>query len=119
VVTQAADAVVITDLDGNIEYVNPAFERTTGYTLAEVRGKNPRVLKSGQHDQKFYEDLWQTVLKGEVFAAEIYNRKKNGEIFIEIKTISPIRDEDGKITHFVATGRNITEAKIAEQALKV
>jgi PAS domain S-box-containing protein len=118
VVTQAADAVIITDLDGNIEYVNPAFERNTGYTLAEIRGQNPRILKSGAQPQEFYEKLWQTILKGEVFTAEFTNLKKNGEELIELKTISPIRDADGKITHFVATGRNITDTKEAERALK-
>jgi PAS domain S-box-containing protein len=117
-VEQTADSVVITDRHGVIEYVNPAFERVTGYARAEAVGSTPRVLKSGEHDDQFYQELWQTILNGEVYFGELINRKKNGELFHEVKTITPIRDEQGAITHFVATGKDITERKRAEQALQ-
>ena len=79
-VEQTGDSVFITDREGRIEYVNPAFERICGYTLDEVRGKTPRVLKSGVHDQAFYERLWNTLLAGEIYRAVLVNRKKSGEI---------------------------------------
>ncbi len=118
VVSQMADSVVITDVSGVIEYVNPAFERLTGYTRDEALGQTPRILKSGQHSQEFYADLWQTILAGEVYQGEMTNRKKDGEIFVEAKTITPIRDAKGAITHFVATGKDITERKQMESALR-
>ncbi|MBI4495199.1 MAG: MEDS domain-containing protein [Chloroflexi bacterium] len=117
VVEQTADSVVIADKNGAIEYVNPAFERATGHTREEVLGKTPRILKSGQHDQTFYEELWQTILSGRAFNAVFTNRKKSGELYHERKTISPLRDAQGNITHFVATGKDITEHQQAEEAL--
>ncbi len=101
-----------------IEYVNPAFERLTGYTKEEAIGDTPRILKSGVHEQKVYEELWTTILAGNVFRAEMVNRKKSGELFHAEKTITPIRDEQGRITHFVSTDKEITERKRAEEALK-
>jgi len=118
IVEQTADTVVVTDCDGVIEYVNPAFERMTGYTKEETLDKTPRVLKSGVHDDQFYKGLWKTILHGEAFQSEIANRKKNGELFYEEKTITPLRDERGDITHFVATGKDITERKRAEEELR-
>lgn len=117
IVSQMADSVAITDKQGAIEYVNPAFEQLTGYSRAEVIGKTLRVLKSNNHPLEFYESLWSTILRGEVFRAEIVNRKKNGDLYQEIKTITPIRNADGTITHFVATGKDITERKKVEEAL--
>ena len=114
-VQQTANSVLITDRNGVIEYVNPAFERTTGYAREEVIGKTPRLLKSGQHDQKYYETLWSTILAGETFFAEFVNRKKSGELYHTEQSITPIRDTHGHITHFVSTGRDITERKRAEQ----
>ncbi len=117
IVSQMADSVAITDKEGVIEYVNPAFEQLTGYSREEAAGKTLRVLKSSHHPLEFYERLWSTILRGEVFRAEIINRKKNGELYQEIKTITPIRNAEGTITHFVATGKDITESKKVEEAL--
>lgn len=116
VVAQAADSVFITDPRGRIEYVNPAFENLTGYTAAEVRGKTPIILHSGGHDSRYYAKLWKTVFRGEVFRGTMINRRKNGEIFHEEKVITPLKDERGRITHFVSTGRDITERVQAEEA---
>ncbi|HBY94642.1 MAG TPA: hypothetical protein DEP84_11900, partial [Chloroflexi bacterium] len=117
-VEQTADSVVITDPDGVIQYVNPAFERHTGYARAEAIGQTPRLLKSGRHSHEFYEKLWQTILSGQAYRAELMNQKKNGELYYEEKTITPIKDTQGNITHFVATGKEVTERKRAEQELQ-
>jgi len=117
IVEQTEDTVVVTNPDGVIEYVNPAFERLTGYTQAETLGNTPRVIKSDIHDNAFYQNLWKTILEGEVFQSEMANRKKNGELYYEVKTITPLRDASGKITHFVATGKDITEHKLDEEKL--
>jgi PAS domain S-box-containing protein len=117
VVEQTADTVVVTDCDGVIEYVNPALENATGYTKEEVLGKTPRILKSGVHNDQFYSELWRTILRGETFHGEITNCKKNGVIIHESKTITPLRDAYGVITHFVATGKDITDRKQAEEKL--
>jgi PAS domain S-box-containing protein len=118
IVEQTEDTVGVTNCDGILEYVNPAFERLTGYTRQEMLGNTPRILKSGLHDDHFYQELWSTILKGEVFQSEIANRKKNGELFYEVKTITPLRDTHGNITHFVATGKDITEHKRHEEDLR-
>lgn len=118
IASQMADSVVVTDRDGNIEFVNPAFEQLTGYTRAEAIGQTPRILKSGVESPELYKQLWDTILRGEVFQAEIINRKKNGELYYESKTITPIRDAEGVNTHFVATGKDITERKLAQRELE-
>jgi PAS domain S-box-containing protein len=115
-VKQSPVSVVITDIKGQIEYVNPKFEEVTGYSFAEVVGQNPRLLKSGKHDNTFYEELWKTVLKGEEWHGEICNRRKNGEEFWESASISSLKSSDGLITHFVAVKENITEKKIMKMA---
>ncbi len=111
-------SVVITDLNGTIEYVNPKFTKVTGYTAQEAIGQNPRILKSGTFSQKVYEKLWQTILAGEVWQGEFHNKKKSGESYFEAATISPIRDDKGNIAYFVAVKEDITERKRTEQELK-
>ncbi|MEK6569879.1 MAG: PAS domain S-box protein, partial [Bacteroidota bacterium] len=117
-VEQTVNCVYITNKDGIIEYVNPGFGKTTGYAKEEAIGKTPRILKSGKHDQKFYRELWTTILSGKVFYAEFINRKKSGELVYQEETITPIRDAEGNITHFIATGRDVTERKRTEEALR-
>ncbi len=114
-IEQTADSVVITDREGVIEYVNPAFERTTGYTRAEVIGKKPSLVKSGRHEPEFYQRLWQTILQGQPFREVFINRAKHGALYHEEKTITPIKDERGTITHFVSTGKDITARIQSEQ----
>ena len=99
-------SVLITDLDGSILYVNPAFERTSGYTQAEVLGKTPRILKSGVHSQELYREMWATLLAGKPFEYEFTNRKKNGELHEEKVWITPMRDESGELVRFVALRRS-------------
>lgn len=108
-VEQSSDIIVITDPKGVIQYVNPAFEKITGYSRAEALGQTPRVLKSGKHDQAFYEDLWQTILVGETWKGNIINKRKDGSLFTEKATISPMVDDNGEITNFVASKRDITD----------
>ena len=117
-VEQSADTIVITNREGIIEYVNPAFEFLTGYTRAEVRGKNPRILKSGEQAADVYQQLWRTVLAGNVYRGILVNRKKNGDRYYVEESISPVRDADGNITHFIANGRDLTERHHLEEELR-
>ncbi len=117
-VEQSADLVMITDRGGAIEYVNPAFEALTGYSAGELMGQTPRILKSGQQAPELYKDLWETILSGSVFRCTMSNRKKNGEVFVAEKTITPLRDNDGKITHFISNDRDITERRRLEDHLQ-
>jgi len=103
-IEQTADQVVITDKEGVIEYVNPAFDKLTSYTKEEVIGKTPRILKSGKHKKSIYKELWETILSGRSYRYVFINKKKGGELFYEEKTITPIKDAQGNITHFVSTG---------------
>lgn len=107
-VEQTADSIMITDSQGIIQYVNPAFEKTTGYSPREALGRSPGVLKSGKHDARFYRDLWSRLLAGEVFRGVIVNRKKSGELYWAEQTISPIRNDSGDITHFVSVLNDVT-----------
>lgn len=116
---QTSDAVMITDGEGVIEYVNTAFTRLTGYTLDDVRGQTPRLLRSGEHDNLFYRRLWKTISCGEVFQDELINRRKDGSVYREEKSIVPLRDADGNIAHYVATGRNVTEQHRAEEEVQL
>jgi len=116
VVEQAADSVYITDPSGHIEYVNPAFERLTGYSRAEALGQTPSLISSGYEDDKNYRQLWETVNAGGVFRGVLINRSKNGQLFHEEKIISPLKNDQGHITHFVSTGRDITERVRADEA---
>jgi len=114
-IEQSAEVVAITDLKGNIEYVNPAFERISGYGRHEVIGKNMSILKSGKHDAKFYEELWDTILSGKIWTGEVVNRHKSGKLYYENMTISPVNDDNGNIMNFVATERDISEEKILRE----
>ena len=117
VVNQSSDIVFLTDAGGTIKYVNPAFERVTGYRRAEVVGRSASVLRSGQHDDQFYRRLWRTIIAGGVYRDVIVNRRKDGSLYHEEKTISPIKDETGAITHFVSTGKDVTEERRARAEL--
>ncbi|NCP88483.1 PAS domain S-box protein, partial [bacterium] len=117
VVEQTNDLVSVTDKNGLLEYVNSAFEKFLGYSREELIGKPSSIFKSGKHDDKFYKDLWETINSGNVFFAEFYNKKKSGQIYLEAKTISPIRNESGVVTHFVSTGKDISELKKIQSAL--
>jgi sigma-B regulation protein RsbU (phosphoserine phosphatase) len=108
VVEQTADNVVLTDKNGAIEYVNQAFETTTGYTRAEVLGKTPRVLKSGLHDDEFYRQLWTRINDGQPFQGMIINRNKAGGLYWAQQSITPVRNEAGNLTHFVSVSQDIT-----------
>jgi len=102
-VEQSSAIVIITDIDGAIEYVNPKFAEVTGYTCEEVIGKNPRILNSGEQTAELYETLWRTLAAGLEWRGEFYNRRKDGSLYLSSASISPIRDADGKTTHFVGT----------------
>jgi len=117
-VEQSPASVVITDLRGDIEYVNPKFTAVTGYSLDEVRGKNPRILKSGETPAEGYQELWETIQTGE-WRGEFHNKKKNGELYWESASICPIRDALGRPAHFIAVKEDITERKRMEGALRV
>ena len=115
-VEQASETIIITDPDGNILYVNPAFEKTPGYSRAEVLGQNPRVLKSGKQDAEFYRQLWETINRGEVWKGHFSNKRKDGLLYEEEAVITPMRDADGKIINFVAVKRDVTnEIKLESQ----
>lgn len=114
----SANAILLTDRGGHISWANPAFSRLTGYSLDELRGQNPRVLRSGLHDEAFYASLWRTVLAGEVWHGEVVNRRKDGSLYVEEQTITPVADEQGQITHFVAIKQDVTEKRRAAGELQ-
>jgi|GEM_PF-666604 len=114
----AGHGVVITDSDGTIEYVNEAFEVQAGYTSEEVIGKNPRLLSSGEHDEAFYEDLWDTITAGEVWKGIVINERKDGTQYVIDQTIAPVEVPDGEIEQFVAANHEITELKELEERLR-
>ena len=114
----AANAIVITDVKGVIQWVNPAFVRLTGYEREEAIGQNPRLLNAGVHDREFFQNMWQTVLAGSVWQGTITNQRKDGTHYQEEMTITPVRSDGGELTHFVAVKQDITERKRAEQALQ-
>jgi len=116
-VEQLAETVVITDTDGNIQYVNPAFEQVSGYNREEVLGKNPKILQSGNHNHDFYKNLWDTIDGGNVWSGTLINKRKDGRIFVEKANISPIKDETGKITNYVGVKRDITRESELEAQL--
>lgn len=116
VIEQMNESLLISNFYGDIEYVNPAFEKQTGYTIDEVVGKNPSILKSGEHDTKYYKNLWDTIISGQIWSGELINKDKSGKKFVEYAVILPIKNMSGNITHFAAVKRNITkERKLEEQ----
>ncbi|MHB8535597.1 MAG: EAL domain-containing protein [Sulfuricaulis sp.] len=116
-VEKAADSIFITGVDGVIEYVNPAFETITGYRREEAVGKTPRIVKSGKHDPAFYRKLWDTLRRGEVYRDVFINRKKNGQLYYEEVTITPLTSERGVITHYISAGKDITERMQTQERL--
>jgi len=118
VVEQASEVIVITDTSGTIQYVNPAFEKVTGYTAEEALSQNPRILKSDLQDDDFYKDLWETIAKGEKWQGTFVNKKKNGDIYYEEAAIFPIRDETGQVVNYAAIKKDITQERELEQQLK-
>ncbi len=117
-IEQSPSVVVITDLNGNIEYVNPKFTELTGYEKEEVLGKNPRILKSGHFLDKIYKEMWDTISAGGEWRGEFHNKKKNGDLYWEAASISSIKDSNGKLKQYLAVKEDITERKIVEDALK-
>lgn len=113
-----ANGVVITDRSGNIVWANPAFTAITGYSLNDVLGQNPRILRSRQHPRSFYENMWNTILAGQVWHGEIINSRKDGRQYTEEQTITPVRNDRGEITHFVAIKQDITERKQLDQQFR-
>ena len=113
-------AIVVTDPTGAIEYTNPAFERATGYTSAEVVGKNPRLLKSGRQGPETYTELWRTITSGGTWTGRMHNRRKDGSLYWESAAISPLYGDDGAILHFIAVKENVTqEVEAKDRAHKV
>ena len=115
-VEQAADGIVITDTDGKIQYVNPAFTAMTGYTSEEAVGQYPRILKSGLETAEFYEELWNTIRSGRVWHGELINRRKDGTFYREEMRITPVRDSKGEIVSYIAIKHDVTERRAAEEA---
>jgi PAS domain S-box-containing protein len=116
---QSASCVVITNINGEIEYVNDAFEKLTGYTRTKVIGQNPRVLKSGAQSAEFYLKLWKTITAGQQWQGEFKNKKKDGTYYWESASISPMFDKNGRVSHFIAVKENITEQKLITDQLKL
>ncbi len=117
-VAQATDAVVITDRAGIIQYVNPAFERVSGYSAAEVLGGNPRLLKSGAHDSAYYGAMWKCLLAGRSWTGQLTNRRKDGSLFTEHCTISPVFNEQGRIERYIAVKKDITQELALEEQVR-
>ncbi|MBI3242021.1 MAG: PAS domain S-box protein [Chloroflexi bacterium] len=115
VLEAAANAIMITDRESKVVWVNPAFTRLTGYTLDEMRGQTPRLLRSNQHNQPFYKMLWDTILSGQVWQGEVVNKRKDGGLYVEEQTITPVLNEQGEVTHFISIKQDVTERKRRER----
>ena len=114
----SANAIVITDNQGTVVWANAAFSRLTGYDAKEVMGKALRFLKSGRHPPEFYQDLWGTILQGRVWQGLTVNRHKNGSLYVEQQTITPVRNSSGAISHFIAVKEDVTRREEAERSLQ-
>jgi PAS domain S-box-containing protein len=114
----AANGILITDPDGNIQWANPALTKISGYDAHELLGQNTQIFKSGKQKADFYRQMWDTILSGQVWHVEMTNRRKDGSLYVEEQTITPVQDEDGLIPHFIAIKQDITERKQAEQELE-
>jgi len=117
-VEQSAEIIMITGVNGSIQYVNPAFERVTGYHRDEVIGENPRILKSGRQDPSFYEELWETLIRGDVWSGVFQNLRKDGTLYEEEAVISPVRDGSGEVINYVAVKRDVTKERRVEEQLR-
>jgi len=117
-VEQSAEIIMISGVDGGIQYVNPAFERITGYRRDEVLGKNPRILKSGSQDSSFYDELWKTLERGDVWSGVFQNLRKDGTLYEEEAVISPVRDGSGEVINYVAVKRDVTKERQVEEQLR-
>ncbi len=117
-IDQGAETVIVTDAEGIIQYANPAFERSTGYSQEEAVGKSPRILQSGRHDDAFYKALWETIVDGKTWRGHFTNKRKDGELFEEEAVISPIRDTAGRIVNYVAVKRDVTKVMALEAQLR-
>ncbi len=118
-VEQSPASIIITDKDGTIEYVNPEFEHVTGYSKQEAIGQNPRILKSGCMSPEVYSNLWETITSGGIWSGELHNRNKNGELYWELASICPIKNDADEITHFIAVKENISLLKLREDELRL
>ncbi len=117
-IEQNPSTIVITDIKGTISYVNPMFTRTSGYTFKEAIGKNPRILKSGDQDPLFYKELWNSLTSGDLWKGTFHNKRKDGSLFWELAVISPIKDNSGKVTGYIALKEDISDKIEAEETLK-
>ena len=116
-VNQSANSIIITDIKGNIEYTNPKFTEITGYSSEEAFGKNPRILNSGEQSKEFYDNMWRIISVGEIWSGELKNKKKNGEFYWEEVTISPVKNDAGKIINYLAIKKDISTLKENEKRL--
>ena len=115
----AANGIVITDVNGDIVWANPAVTQLTGYSLAELLGQNPNLLKAGKMEQEFYQEMWKTILDGRVWQGDVINRRKDGSLYYEDMTITPVRSEDGtRITHFIAVKQDVSARREVESKLQ-
>ena len=117
-VEQAGDSIIITDRHGTIEFVNDAFTRITGYRSDEAIGKTPAMLKSGEQNAAFYEQMWSTISQGRTWHKRLVDRRKNGEFFSADLTISPVQDSEGNITHFIGIQRDLSEQEALEEKFR-
>jgi PAS domain S-box-containing protein len=118
-IEQVGESVIITDPDGSIVYVNPAFEKITGFTQAEAIGRNPRILKSDRHPAAFFQEMWGALLDGETWSGNLINKRKDGSLSNTVSTISPIKDQDGRVINFVAVSRDVTSEVLLRNQLNL